>query len=649
MKKRYCNSVLRMHSLLTVKITAIAFILVCKVFVVTAQTVAFPIKPIDTQRVQQIEQLLPDVPSGYGDPYYKREVWDTLLNSGRFNGFLLGMTNYVFPPFSDADYFSLSDGSASSSQRGLTMMRKRAEGLSKATWAECLENQGNYTQMVKDGLLDIINQKSWVSPRVDYDFKNYNGIEYSVDLTSSLYAHTIAQTLYLMGDKIDSTLRQQAINALYLRVFNPVLNKISTQNTNRENDFLITASNWNHVCLAGLVGAALTAIESKHERAVFVSIGEYYSKNGLTAFNSDGYCTEGMRYYNYGFGHYVLLRESIWQATAGQLDLFNGPKVRKIASYAPNLEIVNNVYPTISDASEGDKPDADLMTYLSRNLGLGLTKYDTLTFKANTVDIRNEIMMAFPNSSSEFNPGVGTDKVMIRSFFDQTGVLVCRPRPCSIFNIGVALKGGNNAESHNHNDIGSYTIVQGNQIMVGDPGAIPYTANIFNPQYRYTYKTIGSYGHPVPLVAGTEQQPGDQAASQTIFTDFSLEKDSIKLDIASAYNVPGLNKLERTMNYSREGTGSVTFTDYFEYTQPKSFETAISTRAEWTQTSSNTLELSRGSEKTLVTFSSPGNSLALRSEVINEGDNVRHQYTRIGIYITQPASTGKIIISYKKL
>src|SRR5690606_23027828 len=214
--------------------------------------------------------------------------------------------------FDEAAYFSLSDGSAASSGRGLTMMRKRAEGLSKVTWAECLENKGNFTPMVEEGLHSIINQKSWVSPRSDYDFKNYNGIEYSVELTSSLYAHTIAQTLYLMGDKISPQLRQQAIDALYLRIFNPALNKINTQNTARENDFLVKTNNWNHVCLAGLVGAALAAIESKHERAVFVSIGEYYSKNGLTGFNDDGYCTEGLRYYNYGFGHYILLRESIW-------------------------------------------------------------------------------------------------------------------------------------------------------------------------------------------------------------------------------------------------------------------------------------------------------------------------------------------------
>lgn len=148
--------------------------------------------------------------------------------------------------------------------------------------------------------------------------------------------------------------------------------------------------------------------------------------------------------------------------------------------------------------------------------------------------------------------------------------------------------------------------------------------DIFDPKHRYTYKTVGSFGHPVPLVAGSPQQPGAQAVSKTIYTGFTREKDTITLDIASAYHVPRLKKLERTMVYNRKDTGSVTFTDFFEYAEPKAFETAISTRAEWKQTSDNTLLLTRGNEKMLVTFSSPGNSLLLRSEVITEAARLIH-------------------------
>jgi hypothetical protein len=633
-------------SKIVIGMALIIIIFICKLTSLYSQNKPFPLKSIDEQRVKEIALLLKDKPKGFGDPYNKRDIWDKLLQSGKYDQFLKEMKSFSFPPFSKEDYFSLSDGTASSSGRGLQMMRNRAKGLSQATWAECLENKGRYTKMVEDGLSDIINQKSWVSPRIDFDFKNYKGIEYSVELTSSLYAHTIAQTLYLMGDKLSPELRKDAVDALYKRVFNPVLNKIQTQNQERENSFLVATNNWNHVCLAGLVGAALTILDDKHERAVFTYIGEYYSQNGLIGFGDDGYCSEGVGYYNYGFGHYILLREDIWQATDGKLDLFAKPKVQKIASYVPNLEVINGVFPSISDSHQGVKPDASIMNYLSRNLGLGLLEYDTLTFEGKTDDNRNEVMMVFPNSASMSEPRKvkRSEDQIIRSFFDQTGVLITRPVPGSSCNMGVAFKGGNNQENHNHNDVGSYTIVLGDEIMAGDPGAIPYTANIFDEKYRYTYKTVGSFGHPVPLVAGKEQQPGAQAKAKTIRKEFTQNKDELELDIASAYNVPELKKLERTMSYNRTGEGSVTVTDDFVYSQPEAFETAISTRAKWEKTSNNTLFLTKGKEKLLVTFSSPGNKLSIRSEEITEGGI---PYSRIGIYIGKPVNSGQIIITYK--
>lgn len=615
-----------------------------------AQGIPAPLKPVDQQRINEIAQLLQDKPAGLGDPCSNREVWDKLLKSGKYDKFLEEMGSYSFPAFSEAEYFSLSDGSAASSGRGLQMMRNRATGLAQVTWAECLENEGRFTKMVEDGLRDIIHQRSWVSPRIDRDFRNYNGQARTIELTSSLYAHTIAQTLYLMGNKLSSELRKEAAEAVFTRVLNPLLSKIMLQTRDNEidNGFLTTTNNWNHVCLAGVVGAALTIIGDKHERALFVWAGEYYSKNGLSGFTDDGYCSEGIGYFNYGFGHYILLRESIWQATQGKLDLFNDPKVGKIAEYAPKLEIRNGIYPAISDSRIGAKPDESIMYYLSRNLRLGLKKYDSIDFKGNTSDNRTQIMLVFPGSASLTSP-VMTKKEedwSLRSFFEQAGVLVVRPRHASSCRLGVAFKGGNNAEHHNHNDVGSYTIVLGDEVLAGDPGSIPYTNNIFDPEYRYSYKTIGSYGHPVPLIAGMQQRPGKDARAVVMDKSFSNDGDSLTLDIRSAYDVPGLIRLERTMTYSRGGEGEVSFDDNFSFEKPENFETAIITRAQWTKLSDNTLLLEGKKEKLQVTLSSPGNQLSISQEEIAEGGS---PYVRIRVYLDKPVRAGKIVITYKPL
>ncbi len=189
-----------------------------------------------------------------------------------------------------------------------------------------------------------------------------------------------------------------------------------------------------------------------------------------------------------GFGHPSHKRE-IWAQLleSGAYD-----------SFLKNMEINEGVFPAISDSGVGSMPDQLVMFYLNRNFRMGVDKYEDTSLLGKTSDNRICVMMVFPNSSS-INSPVHREKKedeQLRSFFDLSGVLTVRPLANSNCRMGVTIKGGNNMEHHNHNDVGSYTVVLGREIMAGDPGSIPYTANIFNTKYRYTYKTIGSYGHP---------------------------------------------------------------------------------------------------------------------------------------------------------
>ena len=58
----------------------------------------------------------------------------------------------------------------------------------------------------------------------------------------------------------------------------------------------------------------------------------------------------------------------------------------------------------------------------------------------------------------------------------------CIPKPTTIGSrMGVAIKGGNNNEHHNHNDVGSFVVAIGSAAPLLDPGAEIYTARTFSP------------------------------------------------------------------------------------------------------------------------------------------------------------------------
>lgn len=601
-----------------------------------------PLRPIDAERVQQLTQFLADTPAGFGQPCNDRVKWDSLRKSGKYDVFLKQMEDFHFPEFSEDDYFSLSNGTATSSARGLEMMRGRAQALAKVSWAECLENEGNYIRVIEDGVRDLLKQPSWVSPRNDFDFKNFKGIEYSVELTSALYAHTLAQTLYMLGDKLSPALCEETVSAIRERVLNPVLRKIANQDKNRENAFLLATNNYNHVCLSGVVGAALTVLSDKHERAVFAYIGEYYAKNGISGFGDDGYCTEGVGYYNYGFGHFALLRESLWQATRGRLDLFADPKVVRIAQYGQDLEIVNGIYPAIADSRTDAKPDSLLMYYLSRNLALGIAAYDTLSPLGRTNNNLMDVMVAFPNSASLAEQSDKKIETPIRSYFEQSAVLVMRPLAGSACRLGVAFKGGNNQESHNHNDVGSYTIVLGGEMLMGDMGSIPYTADIFTPAKRYTYKTLSSYGHPVPFIQEVPQHAGPDAVARVLSADFSQSEDKLTVDLTAAYQVPGIKSLHRELVYNRVGKGSLSVSDQALFDTPKRFETALTTRAEWRKDQEGLVLVGKaGVLKVRIQASS---TYDLVVEEIDEGGK---PFTRIGIHLLQDQQSPEITVQFE--
>ena len=120
----------------------------------------------------------------------------------------------------------------------------------------------------------------------------------------------------------------------------------------------------------------------------------------------------------------------------------------------------------------------------------------------------------------------------------------------------LAIKGGHNRESHNHNDIGNFIIYKAGKPVIIDVGVGKYTRDTFGPN-RYTIWTMQSNYHNVAMFDGKGQMQGQNYASENEV--YSAEDKSIAMDIGGAYPASyGIQEYRRTVQLK---DGIVTFTD----------------------------------------------------------------------------------------
>jgi hypothetical protein len=97
-------------------------------------------------------------------------------------------------------------------------------------------------------------------------------------------------------------------------------------------------------------------------------------------------------------------------------------------------------------------------------------------------------------------------------------------------NLYVAMKGGHNGESHNHNDVGSFIVYCNDEPLFIDPAVGEYTAKTFGKD-RYDIWTMQSQYHNLPQINGTDQKDGKSYAAKVV----SHKNGQLTLDIAGAY------------------------------------------------------------------------------------------------------------------
>ena len=610
---------------------------------VWAGTMASPAAmEIPPTRVQELRSWLLPQPRGVGPPASDRAAWERLARRPEFAAVIAeaqALARKPIPETTDALYLDYSrTGNRDAYQQ---VLFARAERLGKLALAECLEARGRFLEPLAATITAFCAQRTWMFPAHDSELKNFRGEAVDIDLWVAHTAWDLATVDALLGERLAPETRRVLRDNVERRVLGPFRDMVEGRRP--ENFWLRATHNWNAVCLAGVTGAALALEESPERRAWSIAAAERYIPHFLKGFTPDGYCNEGLGYWNYGFGHFLMLAETLRQATDGRVELLADPAALQPALFPLRAEILNGVYLTVADCFPNTKPGAKLWRYCAERFGLPVRGRDAVFLKPDRSLVSTVLFAFLPDTLPVAQRAEWDGAAAQRSWFPDGGVLICRPAPGSRTAFAAALKGGHNAEHHNHNDLGSFSVVAGRTMVLCDPGAEVYTRRTFSAQ-RYESKVLNSYGHAVPVVAGRLQRPGHEARAVVLRTNFTERADTLVFDLRSAYAVPTLQKLERTFVFQRARPASLTVRDEVAFSEPAAFETALVTWGRWERETKNVLRVSDGDDAVRVRIETGGRAFTVRSETIEEQVPTPTRPVRLGIALAEPVREAAVTL-----
>ncbi len=589
------------------------------------------------RELAELAAKLPAAPFSPAPPCTDRAFWDQAAKVVERKAEIIARAEaYLKEPFPVVDkalYLAAYD-------KGMAAYResfhRRGEMLTCLVLAECLENQGRFRAAIAEWTRAILAEPTWVLPLSDRGKLNIENRGITVDLGSTGRAAMLMTVKRLLPGLLSPEVDAELDAVVKKRVLDPFRNTILSGRIGNGFSWILALNNWGAVCSANIAYSAACMENTPEYNAPIIAGAIFSAQNYLKSFAADGYCSEGVGYWNYGFGHYMLLADTLAGWTGGKIDLFQSPEARRAARFIDRIELHGRRFPAYADCAltNGVKPYNEIAAARFFKCLSYRNPYWINDFLPQCV--RAIALLADNNA-----PPRSTAPAALRDWFELSQVLVSRTPDFSF-----SAKGGDNNEQHNHNDLGSFVLYSGKTLINCDPGAEVYTMDTFSPN-RYRSDLLNSLGHSVPVVAGQLQSPGPKFRAQVLATDFKPECDTLKLDLKGAYEVPELKTLHRTFAFDRAAP-SLSVTDRFEFTSPKEFESALVSYEAFTRIDDLHWRIGEGRDTTLLAVTASAPVTTAVTALKAQSSSSKTPANRLAFKWAQPAPEGTITFTFSR-
>ncbi|MCR5217703.1 heparinase II/III family protein [Treponema sp.] len=416
--------------------------------------------------------------------------------------------------------------------------------------AECIENKGRYLELITDGIFLICEESAWHLPAHNSYTRDTPQLPYPdasrpiFELFAGETANLLSLTWYLLKEKLDGDspmICQRIEQELERRIITPYLNEHFWWMGDGDEPMC----NWTPWCTQNALLAAFILPHSNEIRTAVLKKAFYSMDCFLKDYGEDGCCSEGAEYYRHAGLTFYNAADIISRVSGGLTDdIYKLSKIKNIAEYILNMNIPHSEYFfNFADCSpKAGKSGAREYLFGKAVNSSALTSFAAEQWKASSV--KEKLFDLAANKLSQSNL-----YYTLQSLFadkEINSATVCHSKEDS-FNkniwyqsIGVfivhkgiystASKAGNNADSHNHNDTGSFIVYKNGKPFIIDVGVENYTQKTFSPQ-RYEIWTMQSSYHNLAEINGAMEHDGKEYAA----SDVKIDGDSISMDIAKAY------------------------------------------------------------------------------------------------------------------
>lgn len=469
----------------------------------------------------------------------------------------------------------------------------RRTRLRIAVLAESIEAKGRFLDDILDGIWLVCEETFWgVSAHIGAQ-KAGVGLpdvtEPVVDLFAAETANTMAWIDYLIAPQLESIsplLRPRIAHEVRRRVLLPCRERIDFWWMGLDPALSRTMNNWNPWINSNWLTAVLHFEHDPALRAADIHKIITSTDRFLDAYHPDGGCDEGPGYWGRAGASLFDVLDLLHSASAGKLDFFSIPLVREIGAYIYRAHIAGSWYVNFADAPARVHPDANLVFRYGQRIqdplmtahGAWLAASHKASPAAERADVgaMGRTLDALFHHKELEQASVNAQPPLVGAVnLPGTQVCAARMKQGSTQGFYVAAKGGHNAESHNHNDLGNFIVFHdGNPVLI-DIGVETYTAKTFSSR-RYEIWTMQSAWHNCPTINGVMQSAGRRFEARN-FLATEDPQPSVSMDLQAAYPPEaGVNRYSRTITLNR-ASSQVELKDSFDLARRQSLELSLIT------------------------------------------------------------------------